>query len=252
MRTLSDSLKITFLTVFFSFLLFYVFARLFGPLPFHITSVNTNKADLFTVSGTGEATAVPQTAKLSFSVVQQAASVEDAKEKVNKASNAINDKLKSLGIPEKNIKTVNYSVNPDYDYSSNARDIKGYTVVQTVAVEITPVEKANQAIDEATKLGANDVSGVQFVLDDDKKDELEQQAREIAIKKAKEKANRIANAAGIRLGKIVNVMEDNNQYPYMYDAKMEAAGGVIASAPTQLQAGENTVKMTVTLYYETL
>jgi uncharacterized protein YggE len=233
-------------------LFLYVFAKLFGPIPFSVNSVTTTKTDLFTVSGDGEATAIPDTALTNFGVTKTASTVGQAQNEVNQSVNDIISGLKNLGIQDKKIKTTDYSVSPNYDYSSGRNTITGYVVTQNLQVEITPIEKANQAVDMATKNGANMVGNIQFTVNDDKKIELENKAREDAISKAKAKAQSIAGASGIRLGRLVNVQENNNSMPRPVAFDLKAGGGSAESqAPTQLQPGENTVNVSVTLSYET-
>ncbi|HSW47580.1 MAG TPA: SIMPL domain-containing protein [Candidatus Saccharimonadales bacterium] len=244
-------LRIPFFTVLFIFIGLFVFPKFFGPIPFSVNSINTNKQNLFTVSGTSEVTAVPDTAMISLGVNKDSSSVQSAKDEVNKIINQVTSDLKSLGVDEKDIKTTNYSVNPNYDYISGTQKTNGYSVNATIEVKIKTVEKANNAIDIATKDGATNVGGVQFVVDDAKQKQLEDQARKEAIGKAKEKAASIANAAGIHLGRIVDVQE-NGDYPrpVQYSAGMQM-DTVAKSAPTQLNPGENKISSTVSLSYET-
>ena len=185
--------------------------------------------------------------------MKEAATVEAAKTQVNDVMNKIVDELKKLGVEEKNIKTVNYSVNPNYDYANGRQTLRGYQVNADVQAKLKPVEQANKALDVATQNGATNVGGVQFTLDDQKRKELENEARKEAIKIAKEKAKSLAEAAGIKLGKIIDVQEAAGGYarPAQMALKSEGMGGDTANAPTELNPGENKVSITVTLSYET-
>lgn len=207
---------------------------------------------MFTVQGTGEATGVPDTALVSLGVNKEAPTVEAAKDQVNQIINKITTDLKGMGVKEDQIKTSNYSVNPNYDYSTGRQVANGYSVNATVEVKLDSIEKANQAIDVATKNGATQVGNVQFVLDESKQKELQNEARKEAIKEAKEKAQSLANAAGIRLGKIIDVQENptaNTPQPLYQTAIAEKA---VDSAPqTELNPGENKVSVTISLSYET-
>lgn len=252
MWKISTPIKTAFFTVFFLFVFTYLFARLFGPIPFSVNSVTTNKNDLFTVSGEGEATAVPDTALVHVGVTKNGSTVEQAKDDVNTAVNKMIEDLKKLGIEDKNIKTVNFSVNPNYDYSRGTNAVTGYTVSQDLQVKVDPIDKANKVVDQAIADGANVAGGITFTLNDDKKMALEQKAREDAIKKAKDKADAIAKASGIRLGRLVNVQEGQNAATPlpMMSADLRASGKG-AAEETNIQPGENSVNVTVTLSYET-
>ncbi len=240
--------------ILFAFLCLLAYTKLFGPIPFSVNSVTTEKTNLFTVEGTGEATAIPDTAMVNVGVSKNSATVTQAQEQVNTIINQITSDIKKLGIEEKDIKTVNYSVNPNYDYTSGSQKINGYMVNADVQVKIKPVERANQVIDIATKAGATDVGNVQFILNDEKKKELEEQARKEAIAEAKTKAENLAQSAGIRLGRIVDIQESGSPYYQApvaaYGAKqLGGAGGEMME--TQINPGENKITSNVSISYET-
>jgi len=251
--TLLDRLKIPVLTVFISLLLFFVFVKLFGPIPFTVNSINTEKSDMFTVDGTGEATGKPDTAQFTVGVTKTGPAVEDTQSQTNAAVNKVISALKAQGIEDKDIKTDDYSVNPNLDFSTGSQRTNGYTVSTNITVKIKDSDKASAALDAATKNGANIVNGVSFTINDDEREKLEDQARADAIKEAKEQATKISKQAGIRLGRVTNIIVNpTTPGPIMYDKAMNAGGEVARSDATQLQPGENKVTVSVTLFYETL
>lgn len=231
------------------FILLFVYTKLAGPIPFSVNSINTNKTDLFQVSGNGEAAAAPDTARISIGVTESSASVSDTQTKVNSKVKKITDALIALGVKEKNIKTTNYSVNPDYSFDRSQK-VTGYTVNQSLEVK-SDIEKINQVIDASTANGANVAGGIELLLNDEKQLELENMARKEAVEKAKKKAKSLANAAGIRLGKIVDVSESTGTEPrpVFLEAKTDQAE---PDQPTNITPGENKIEVTVTLTYQTL
>lgn len=251
MAPLIDRLKIPFFTVFFIFAFLYSFSFLFGPLPLAIKTSVSESTDLFTVSGEGEAAATADTARVSLGVTKTAATAELAKNEMNNIANKLISDLKNLGIKETDIKTSNFSVNPNYDYAKGTQTITGYTASQNLDVKTQTVDLANKAIDTATQDGANNIGGVSFTLDDQDKAALEERARNIAIKDAKEKAGSIARAAGIRLGKIVNIQVNSPSQPPIF-LESKTADSSQVGEPTRIQPGENTVTVSVTLSYETI
>lgn len=243
------------LTVLAIFLVFFLYTTFAGPIPFSVQSLQTTKTTLFSVTGTGEITAIPNTAYLTIGVTKTSSTVTDAQSQVNQVANKIITDLKEIGIEEKNIKTTNYSLNPNYDYRSNKQTITGYTATQNLQVKVTPIDKANKAIDLATADGANITGGINFDLDDKTKKDTENKAREAAVKDAKEKAQSLAKTSGIRLGKIVNV-EENTSYPrpVAFNKALSSAGSApeMALDQTSITPGQNTITSTVTISYETL
>jgi uncharacterized protein YggE len=247
-----QSVRSPLLTVFFIFAGFFLFTKFFGPIPLSVNSITTTKNTLFTVQGTADAIIIPDTDLISLGVTKDAAKVESAKNQVNTIINRITDDIKKLGVDVKDIKTTNFSVNPQYDYITGRNEVKGYTVSADIQVKVKPIEKANNVIDVATKDGATQVGGIQFVVDDQKQKELENQARKDAIKNAKDKAQSIAQAAGIHLGRIVDVQENPTSYPQPYPMVNTMKADSAAAAPeTQLNPGENKITSTVSLSYET-
>src|ERR1035437_926733 len=131
------------------FVVLFVYTKLAGPIPFFINSVNTTKTDLFSSSGEGKITAVPDMAAVSLGVTQTSATVADAQNKANKTADKIIQDIKKLGPSDKDIKTINYSVSPNYSneimpmMGSRQQNITGYTVTQNLEVKVKPIDKAN-------------------------------------------------------------------------------------------------------------
>jgi uncharacterized protein len=233
---------------------FFLYTKFTGPIPFSVNSVTTAKTNLFSVSGTGKATGIPDTAQISIGVTKTALTVSDAQNQTNTAANKIIEDLKKLGIEEKNIKTTDYNVSPNYNYGREVQNITGYTITQTLAVKISPIDIASKAIDAATLDGANLVNGVTFTFNDKTKKDLENKARTEAVKMAKEKAQNLSTATGIRLGKIVDVQESSGYTPrpVMMMASKAMEDNNSGAGATQLAPGENSVTIDITLSYETL
>lgn len=245
-------LKIPFFTVLFVLLGFFVFTKIFGPIPLFINSITTAKTTLFSVQGTGEATAIPDTAQLNVGVSKTAPSVTAAQDQVNTIINKLTEDLKMLGVADNDIKTTNYSVTPNYDYSGGSQRVNGYNVNADLQVKIKPLNKANQAIDIATRDGATNVGDIQFVLENTKQKQLEEKARKEAIDAAKAKAQSISKISGIHLGKLIDVQENNGPTsPIPFAFKSADSTAAEAKPVTKLNPGENKITSDVTLSYET-
>lgn len=235
------------------FVLLFLYTKFIGPIPFSLNSVQTTKTNLFQVQGDGKATAIPDTALISFGVTKQAPNVLDAQNQTNSAVQNILQAIKNLGINEKNITTTNYSIYPNYDYTFNKQTANGFTANQNIELKLSPIEKASSAIDTATANGATNVSGITFILDDQSQKQVQDKARKMAIDNAKQKAQSLANLAGIHLGRIVDIQENSNiPVPIHYGGvAMMKSANTSDQAPTQLPTGETTVSTTVTISYET-
>lgn len=229
-------------------------SRLFGPLPLSVNQTTTQRLASFDVSGESELITVPDQAEVSVGISARGATVAEAQSIANGSINAITQAVKDLGIEDKDIKTLDYSINPEYDYESTFRPIIAYNVSTTLRVKTSELEKVNAIIDTATANGANQVNGVSFSLSEEMRDELTNEAREEAIADARKNAEELARLSGMKLGRIMNVYE---QPPYNYQPPMPYGGGVMMAKDammeqTSIQPGSTTFTYRVTLSYETL
>lgn len=260
MKSFYQQFKTPIVTTVLLFAAFFIYTKLAGPIPFSINSVNTTKTDLFSSAGEGEATAIPDSATVSLGITTQATNVTDAQNKANQTADKIISNIKKLGVSEKDIKTTNYSVNPNYSRGeiqpmmypirNGGNNITGYTVTQNLEVKVKPIEKVNKVMDTATAAGANLVGGINFTFSNEMLEKLENQARKEAVANAKKKAQSLANASGLRLGKIVNVVENSN-FPRIMPMAAGALEKTDQNVPTNITPGENSVIINVIIYYET-
>lgn len=232
------------------FVVLAVFAILKFAPAFPVSSAVTQKTDLFTANGEGKVSVVPDTGKVDLGISTNKSTVKDAQNETNTIIKNMTDALKKLGIADKDIQTSNYSIYPQIDYQ-NGNKVSGYQVSANVEITVRDISKLSEAIDVATANGANNVSGVQFTVADDKLKDLQQQARDLAVKDAKVKATSLAAAAGVNLGRVVNVVETSgipDPRPMMATGFAKIAD---ASAPTQINPGSTDIVSDVTLSYET-
>ncbi len=231
-------------------------ARLVGGPQLSINQTSTQKESTFDVTGETEISVVPDEAQINLGVQTNNATVTQAQEEINSKINAITEKLKQLGIDKEKIKTQNYSIYPDYNYSPDEiRQIIGYNASVTVRVTVTDFEKLNQIIDESTSLGANQVGGISFGISDKQEKKLKSEARKDAIQDAKKNAQELAHLSGMKLGRIVNIWESPHYSPDPQpygraEMMLDSMGG--AAEPTRIEPGSTNYTYAVTLSFETL
>lgn len=232
------------------FVLLFLYSK-FGPsLP--ISVLTQTKGEPMMVTDTGKVTVVPDIAKVTIGIEKQGQTLKQVQGEVNNTSKKLTDALKKLGIDEKDIKTTNYSVNPEYDYDSSPYKIDGYRVSTNYEVKITDFEKVNDALTIATDSGANVIGNISFEVNEKTKEEYTQKAREEAVKLAKNKAEGLAKAGGITLGKIINITESTGYdypRPVMY-AKELSVGAGDSPEVANVTPGETEISVTVSLSYE--
>lgn len=232
------------------------------------TALNLEKLDFInpmpatiTVSGVGEALAVPDIGQFYFSVNAEGADAATAQSESATKINAILAYLKEKGIEDKDIKTQNYSLYPKWRYEERVcpafnsycppgdRIQDGFEVSQMVTVKVRNTETAGEIIAGVGAKGATDISNLNFTIDD--VEALKAEARAAAIADAKEKAEKLAKQLHVRLARIVGFYEDQGGYYPMYDAKMAMGGDMEESYATPaMPVGEESTKVTVNITYE--
>jgi hypothetical protein len=213
------------------------------------------------ISGQGEVFAIPDTATFSFTVSETGKDVASAQTKATAKTNDTIDYLKEQGIKEIDIKTTDYSVNPQYEWSNQIctsngycppgrQTIIGYEVSQTILVKIHDTDQAGTLLSGVGSRGVSNVSGLNFTVDDE--DALKAEARDKAIKQAKEKAEVLAKSLGVSIVRVVSFNENNYGGPVPMYAKMEtmaADAGGMGAAP-QIPTGQNKITSDVSVTYE--
>lgn len=202
-----------------------------------------------TVRASGEATvtAAPDEARISIGVVSQAAKAEDAAAANAQQADAVVKQLRALLGAGAEIKTQNYSISPDYNFNSGKQKITGYTANNTVQVRIDDIKNVGRVIDAVTQNGANAISGIQFLLKDERAVRTEALRR--AAAQAKANAEAIASSMGLHVVGVVSAEAGEPAIPrpmYAMAAMRAAPGG----APTPVEAGTLDVSATVTVTLE--
>ncbi len=229
---------------------------LFSIQYFHIAyplEVNTKQVSgELAVVGEGKVEIVPDKATLNAGItVNNAKTVEEARNQMSTIHNKIVEAVKKLGVDAKDMQTSSYSVNPNYSYEQGGSNtITGYNADASVTISVKEVAKVPQIIDAVTTAGANYVHNNGFSVENPEK--YREQAREKAIQNGREQAQKLANTLGIRLGKVVNIVESSpntSASPVML-RELAAPGGGVPDASLSVEPGTQTITSVVTLYFE--
>ena len=201
-----------------------------------------------TSSGVGSAVGEPDVVLLRVGVQAERPTVEEAREAAAVTQRNVIDSLKSNGVADRDIQTVQFAVNPVYDFRGSSQAIRGYQVSNVVSARIRSLENAGRAVDAAVRAGGNDavVQGLSFTIDDPTK--LKTQAREQAVRRAREQAEQLARAAGARLGQLISITEESPAVAPQYDRAFAPSTGAL-QAETPIEGGELEVKVSVKLLY---
>jgi uncharacterized protein len=236
------------------------------------------------VVGSGEAKGAPDVARSSIGIEVRADTAEEATRQANERMTAVLSALKSAGVPDTDLRTHDFSVSFERDFTPPAPVTEptpapvpspkasraagatttattaaappassaphgGYRVSNTVEVTVRDVTKVSAVLTAATTAGANNVWGIHFDVSD--REPLHQKAREQAIARAKQSAAQLAQLTGVKLGRIITIDDQSDVggiQPRMYRAAMMAESGNAADVP--VEGGELTVTHQVRLVYD--
>lgn len=191
-----------------------------------------------TVTGQGKVKYQPDIADINLGVqIDKVGKAEDALNQLNGKMTKVLKAIKDAGIAGDDIQTQSYSLYPQYDFVDNRSILSGYSANQQLLVKLRNITADDTSVAKviaaATAAGANQVNSVSFEASNI--EDLKQQARIKAIEDARQKADGLAVAAGVRLKQVVGWWENLVQMPmnsqYFADGK-GGAGGALTSTVT--------------------
>lgn len=206
---------------------------------------------ILTAAGEGKVMVKPDRATINMGVQTEDKDAKTAQTQNAQKMDAVMEKLKALGISNDDIKTSQYNVFPQYDYNDGKSTLRGYQVINMVNVTVKDTAKLGDIIDQAVQAGANQMDNVAFTISEP--DKYYNEAIAKAIEQAKEKANVMANTAGVKIKATINVSEVAAQSQPVYGmggmdyARVQAAN---AAPPTPIASGQLEVKANVIVTFE--
>ncbi len=157
--------------------------------------------------------------------------------------------MKENGVAEKDIQSVNISINPNYNYDNGKSTIDGFIATHGLAVKIRNLDSIDAILAGVSGIAGVQIQGTSYDIDD--KTLLYREARDLAIAKAKQKAEDMAKASGISLGKVISISESQgytpmytNQYAKSEMTTADSAGGGAVSV------GQLEISTNVSISYE--
>lgn len=197
---------------------------------------------LVTVTGEATVAVAPDAAVIRIGVTSQNKTAREASEANAKQMTAVLAAIKDTGIADRDVQTSRLSLQPQYDPNkSGTAHLTGFQATNQVTVRIRDIDKLPVFLDRAIAAGANEMSGIEFVISEQSK--LLDRARDDAIADARRKADLYAQAAGSKLGPVVSITEEGSAAQPRPMQAMRA--GAVPIAP-----GEQTLRATVTVSYE--
>jgi len=204
----------------------------------------TTPLPMITVTGEGVIEAVPDVATLTIGVTTQGVTAAEALASNTAALNAVLARLTAAGIAPRDLQTSNLSLNPNWTgYDSAAPTISGYVASNMLTVRVRALDSIGAVLDAAVADGANTLNGLTFGLADPTP--ALNEARKEAVADARAKAELLAAAAGVELGRILSISEAYANTAPMPMFKAEASAGAVP-----VVGGELGLTAAVTVLYE--
>lgn len=210
------------------------------------------------VTGQGKVFYQPDEANVTLGIqVDKAPNAEIALKQLNEKMTSVVAAVKGVGIPEEDIKTQNYNLNPDYDYNQGSNFVSGYNARQNIIVKVRNIDKnkemTGRVVAAANGAGVNNIGNINFGVSD--LNSIKQQARIKAIQDAKSKADELFKAAGVKPKKITGWYENGGgegggqpmAESSMLSAK-DARGG--ANVSPEIPAGNQEITVEIGVNYE--
>ncbi|MDB5550731.1 MAG: periplasmic immunogenic protein [Rhizobium sp.] len=209
------------------------------------------KEPVIVVSGQGDASVAPDLAIVTLSVAETAKTAREALDINNAAMTSVVKALKDQGIADRDVQTSGLSVQPQYSYPQNEDGtpklpiLNGYTVTNGLTVRVRDLAKLGAIIDQSVTSGVNQGGDIRFTNDDPEK--ALEEARTEAVKNAAAKAKTLADAAGVKLGRVVEISESAGGADPQPMMRMQMAKEASDAVP--IAAGENTYTVNVSVTF---
>lgn len=196
-----------------------------------------------TVEGTSREEVVPDEAVVTLGVQDSAASAQEALARNNTVVKNVLGRIEQDGIPSRDIATSNFNVFPRYRNGGTAID--GYQVSNQLTVTVANVSAVGKIIDQAVSLGANQVDGVQLVVQN--RSGAYQKAYKNALANASARARALALALHESVLGIVsiNTVPEQNQF----GARMPFFAQASSSDGVAIMPGQQPTSVTVEVVY---
>lgn len=201
-----------------------------------------------TVAAEGRVTRAPDIAEVSGGVVTSAPTAAAAMAENTVRMNAVVAAVKKAGIADRDIQTTGLNLQPQYRYADNQPPVlTGYQVTNTVSLRLRKLGEAGRLLDTLVGVGANQIGGPNFSVD--AADEALDEARVAAVKMARTRAQLYAQAAGLRIKRIVSISESGAIEPGPRPMMVMARAVRMEAAP-MVAPGEVALGVNVTMVFE--
>ena len=199
------------------------------------------------LSASGAVKTTPDKVDISTGVTTEAKTAREALDQNTEAMAKVVEALKADGIDAKDIQTVNFLVGPVYEVKAEGKPpvVVGYRVTNQVRITLHDIKKLGAILDKVVTLGSNQIDSIEFGVEEP--EALKDEARKLALKNVTDNAKLYAEAAGVGLGQILSITEEESSYQPRY-APMATRMDSAKEVP--IEAGTASVEVRVRVSWE--
>lgn len=209
---------------------------------------STQPGALISVTASAQAQTTPDIATINAGVESRGPTAKAAQEAQATRMAAVVAALKAQGVDDKDIQTSQIGLNPIVDYSETGQQrITGYSSVNTVTITVRDLDNVSSIIDAIVADGGNRIDGIAFSIDD--AEDAEAEAHAEAIRKARTRAEGYAAGAGMKVHRLVSIVEPGGSAAPVYPEMAMRAMSAEATA-TPIMPGQVTTGAAVTVVFE--
>jgi len=230
-------------------LLFLIASAPLQPLP--ALAHDESEKRIISLVATGAVKTTPDKVDISTGVTSEAKRAHEALDQNTEAMAKVVEALKGDGIEPKDIQTTNFSVTPFYEQKPYDRPdgkpplVVGYRVTNQIRITLRDTKKLGAILDKVVSLGANQIDSIEFGVEEP--EVLKDEARKLALKNVTDNAKLYAEAAGVGLGQILSISEEESAY---YPRAVPAATRMEMAKDVPIEAGTASVEVRVRVSWE--
>ena len=170
------------------------------------TILPTVENDGILVTGSATIQSSPDLATLRVGVQSFDKNAQKAASDNNMKIEKIIANLKNKGLTEKDMETERFNISPQREYKNNNPPIViGFNISNILTIKIRNLESLGEIIQATIENGANTINGLSFSIEDPTP--LRQEARRLAMEDALSRAEVLAEASGVKVGKPISIQE---------------------------------------------
>ena len=205
------------------------------------------------VTGTGEAAAKPDRALVNFTVLRTADTARAALDAANVAMADVAKGMRALGIEDRDLQTSGFSISPQYRYDNGKEGgqepptLVGYEVRNSLTVRVRDLKRLGEILDRAVSLGVNQGGDISFEVSEPT--QAQNEARREAVADARQTAEVFAKAAGVTLGAVRAISDEQGSSPPVPLARssMKLMSAQASSVP--VETGETSFTASVRMVF---